>query len=73
MTHYNVSEFKALMAELYTNNEGVRDSRVTCKWAPDKSGSIKAWCGAWHKKVQRKELVRKNRKNLRRRRMHRSW
>ena len=73
MTHYNVLEFEALMAGLYTNYEGVRDLRVTGKRALEKSGSIKAWCDAWHKKVQRKELVRKKRKNLRRRKMHRSW
>ena len=65
MTHPHVSGFEALMAGLYTNYEGAWGPRVKYKRAPPKSGSMRVWHVAWHKKVQRKKVIK--------RRMKKSW
>ena len=65
MTHPNVLGSKALKVELCTNYEGARGPRVKYKRAPPKSGSIRVWRVAWHKKVQGKKAIK--------RKMKKSW
>ena len=38
--------------------------------APNKSGSTKAWCVEWLKKVQREKLAKKKTMNLWQKKMH---
>ena len=73
MTNRNVSGFEALIARLFTNYEGAQGPHVICKRAPNKSGSTKVWCTAWLKKVRRKKLIKRKRRELRQKRMYRLW
>ena len=73
MIHCNVLRSEDLIAGLYTNYKGVWGPRVKCKWAPDKSGSTKAWCATWLRKVWRKKLAKKKMRNLWQKKMHKFW
>ena len=77
------------MIGLYTNYEGVWGPCVKCKRAPNKSGSTKAWCATWLRKVWsgstkawcatwlrkvwRKKLAKKKTRNLWQKKMHKLW
>ena len=71
MAHHNVSESGALMEGLYTNYEGAQGPRVKYKWALDNSGSTKAYCVAWLKKTQKKEVMKRKRRRSWQKRMSR--
>ena len=62
MTHPNVSGSEALMAELCTNYEGEWGPQVKYKLASPKSGNTRVWHVAWHKKVQRKKVIKRRMK-----------
>ena len=62
MTHPSVSGFEALMAGVCINYESAQGPRVKYKRAPPKSGSIRVWHVAWHKKVQGKKVIKRRMK-----------
>ena len=55
--HHNVLGFGPLMAKSSTNYEGVQGPHAMHRWASGKNCSIKVWCVAWLKKVQRKKVI----------------
>jgi len=40
------------------------------KGAPSKNRNIKVWCVAWLEKVQKKKVIRRTRRKLQQKRMH---
>ena len=50
--------------------EGVRGSHAICKGALGKNRSIKVWCAAWLKKVQKKKVIRRKMRKSQQKRMH---
>ena len=50
--------------------KGARGPHAIRKWALGKNGSIKVWCAAWLKKVQRKKVIHRKRRKLQQKKMY---